>query len=108
MIDKNDRAHISHYDATATALKLAVQTNTGWVNQIVDNGRFDWQVAAVIAIVMTVICSTLGLALRNKRIAVSKDVEGLHPFNAGLLAQSRPRFVPSTPLAGLEMFGAGQ
>ncbi len=26
-----------------------------------------------------------------------KDVEAVHPENAGLLAQGRPRFVPSTP-----------
>jgi methylenetetrahydrofolate dehydrogenase (NADP+) / methenyltetrahydrofolate cyclohydrolase len=29
-------------------------------------------------------------------IAPSKDVEGVHPYNAGLLAAGRPRFVPST------------
>lgn len=29
-------------------------------------------------------------------IAPSKDVEGVHPNNAGLLAAGRPRFVPST------------
>lgn len=28
----------------------------------------------------------------------SKDVDGLHPENAGLLAMGRPRFVPCTPL----------
>ncbi|MBE42650.1 MAG: bifunctional 5,10-methylene-tetrahydrofolate dehydrogenase/5,10-methylene-tetrahydrofolate cyclohydrolase [Chloroflexi bacterium] len=26
-----------------------------------------------------------------------KDVDGLHPFNAGLLAAGKPRFVPATP-----------
>lgn len=29
-------------------------------------------------------------------IAPAKDVEGVHPYNAGLLAAGRPRFVPST------------
>ena len=29
-------------------------------------------------------------------IAASKDVEGVHPHNAGLLAAGRPRYVPST------------
>ena len=28
----------------------------------------------------------------------SKDVDGLHPVNAGLLVQGTPRFVPATPL----------
>lgn len=32
-----------------------------------------------------------------------KDVEGLHPENAGLLASGAPRFVPTTPLAGMEL-----
>ena len=34
-------------------------------------------------------------------LPLEKDVEGLHPQHAGLLALGRPRFVPSTPLAGL-------
>jgi methylenetetrahydrofolate dehydrogenase (NADP+)/methenyltetrahydrofolate cyclohydrolase len=46
-----------------------------------------------------------GLSLERavECLPVDKDVEGLHPLNAGLLAQGRPRFVPSTPLAGLEL-----
>ena len=28
----------------------------------------------------------------------AKDVDGLHPFNLGLLAMGQPRFVPATPL----------
>ena len=38
--------------------------------------------------------------------AGSKDVEGVHPENAGLLAQGRPGIVPSTPLAGMEILKA--
>ena len=34
-------------------------------------------------------------------ISPDKDVDGLHPFNAGLLAQGKPRFVPATP-AGIQ------
>ncbi|HEU5287958.1 MAG TPA: bifunctional 5,10-methylenetetrahydrofolate dehydrogenase/5,10-methenyltetrahydrofolate cyclohydrolase [Candidatus Limnocylindria bacterium] len=33
----------------------------------------------------------------------AKDVEGVHPYNAGLLALGRPRFVPSTAEAILEL-----
>jgi methylenetetrahydrofolate dehydrogenase (NADP+) / methenyltetrahydrofolate cyclohydrolase len=36
-------------------------------------------------------------------IPVIKDLEGLRSDHAGLLALGRPRFVPSTPLAGLEL-----
>ncbi len=35
-----------------------------------------------------------------------KDVEGLHPENAGRLSVGKPRFVPTTPLAGLELLDA--
>jgi methylenetetrahydrofolate dehydrogenase (NADP+)/methenyltetrahydrofolate cyclohydrolase len=35
-----------------------------------------------------------------------KDVDGLHPENAGLLAQGAPRFVPCTPAGCLELLRA--
>lgn len=34
----------------------------------------------------------------QEAIDPAKDVDALHPFNAGLLALGRPRFVPCTPL----------
>jgi methylenetetrahydrofolate dehydrogenase (NADP+)/methenyltetrahydrofolate cyclohydrolase len=37
------------------------------------------------------------------RIAVDKDVEGMNPFNAGLLALGRPSFVPSSAEAAIEL-----
>ena len=33
----------------------------------------------------------------NSAIDPSKDIEAVHPHNTGLLAQGRPRFLPSTP-----------
>jgi methylenetetrahydrofolate dehydrogenase (NADP+)/methenyltetrahydrofolate cyclohydrolase len=33
-----------------------------------------------------------------ERVDPSKDVDGFHPINAGLLSAGRPRFVPCTPL----------
>lgn len=33
----------------------------------------------------------------------AKDLDGLHPANAGLLAQGRPWIIPATPLAGIEI-----
>jgi methylenetetrahydrofolate dehydrogenase (NADP+)/methenyltetrahydrofolate cyclohydrolase len=33
----------------------------------------------------------------NSALDPLKDIEAVHPVNAGLLAQGRPRFVPSTP-----------
>jgi methylenetetrahydrofolate dehydrogenase (NADP+)/methenyltetrahydrofolate cyclohydrolase len=37
------------------------------------------------------------------RIPPPKDVDGLHPYNAGRLAQGQPTFVPATPLGVLEL-----
>ncbi|MBI2772890.1 MAG: bifunctional 5,10-methylenetetrahydrofolate dehydrogenase/5,10-methenyltetrahydrofolate cyclohydrolase, partial [Chloroflexi bacterium] len=36
-------------------------------------------------------------------ISVAKDVEGMHPFSVGWLADGRPRFVPSTAEAVVEL-----
>lgn len=46
----------------------------------------------------------LDSALRH--LPADKDVEGVHPWNAGVLAQGRPAIVPSTPLAGMEILAA--
>ena len=37
------------------------------------------------------------------RIPPHKDVDGLHPYNAGRLAQGNPTFIPATPLGVLEL-----
>lgn len=36
-------------------------------------------------------------------IPPDKDVDGLHPYNAGRLAQGNPTFIPATPLGALEL-----
>lgn len=33
----------------------------------------------------------------------SKDLDGMHPFNAGCLAQGNPSIIPATPRAGMEI-----
>ncbi len=38
-----------------------------------------------------------------ERVSPAKDVDGFHPFNFGLLAAGRPRFVPCTPLGIREL-----
>ncbi len=32
-----------------------------------------------------------------------KDVDGIHPYNAGMLALGRPTFIPATPYGGIEI-----
>ncbi len=36
-------------------------------------------------------------------VPAHKDVDGLHPYNAGRLAQGSPTFIPATPLGVLEL-----
>lgn len=38
-----------------------------------------------------------------EQIPPRKDVDGLHPYNAGRLAQGNPTFIPATPLGVLEL-----
>jgi methylenetetrahydrofolate dehydrogenase (NADP+) / methenyltetrahydrofolate cyclohydrolase len=38
-------------------------------------------------------------------VAPTKDVDGFHPSNMGLLAAGRPRFVPCTPLGVMKILG---
>src|SRR5260370_5911776 len=39
----------------------------------------------------------------REHISPHKDVDGLHPYNAGRLAQGNPTFIPATPLGVLEL-----
>ncbi len=39
------------------------------------------------------------------RVDPTKDVDGFHPQNVGLLQKGRPRFVPCTPAGIMEMLG---
>jgi methylenetetrahydrofolate dehydrogenase (NADP+)/methenyltetrahydrofolate cyclohydrolase len=48
----------------------------------------------------------LRLDLAVEHLPVAKDVEGIHPQHAGLLAQGRPGIVPTTPRAGMELLAA--
>ncbi|HEU5004446.1 MAG TPA: bifunctional 5,10-methylenetetrahydrofolate dehydrogenase/5,10-methenyltetrahydrofolate cyclohydrolase [Actinomycetota bacterium] len=56
----------------------------------------------------------LDTAAAQEAVDPAKDVDGLHPDNAGLLALGRPRFIPCTPLgilvllerAGVQVSGA--
>jgi len=38
-----------------------------------------------------------------RAISPEKDVDGLHPYNVGLLTRGEPRFVPCTPMGVMEM-----
>lgn len=46
---------------------------------------------------------TYDSVLVGETLAPGKDVDGVTPYSAGLLALGRPRFVPATPLGGIEL-----
>ena len=54
-------------------------------------------------LLLTPLPSALDEAHIVDHIATQKDVEGMHPFNMGFLADGRPRFVPSTADAVVEL-----
>jgi methylenetetrahydrofolate dehydrogenase (NADP+) / methenyltetrahydrofolate cyclohydrolase len=54
-------------------------------------------------LLLTPLPPTLEASRVVDRIAVDKDVEGMNPFDAGLLAEGRPSFVPSTAEAVVEL-----
>lgn len=54
-------------------------------------------------LLLTPLPSPLDEAHIVDHIATQKDVEGMHPFNMGFLADGRPRFVPSTADAVVEL-----
>jgi methylenetetrahydrofolate dehydrogenase (NADP+)/methenyltetrahydrofolate cyclohydrolase len=54
-------------------------------------------------LLLTPLPAPLDEAALTELIPPGKDVEGVHPYSAGLLAMSRPRFVPSTAEAIVEL-----
>jgi methylenetetrahydrofolate dehydrogenase (NADP+)/methenyltetrahydrofolate cyclohydrolase len=56
-------------------------------------------------LLLTPLPDGIGLADVVEAIPPGKDVEGIHPLNAGLLASGRPRFVPTTAAAVIALLG---
>ncbi|HET8569529.1 MAG TPA: bifunctional 5,10-methylenetetrahydrofolate dehydrogenase/5,10-methenyltetrahydrofolate cyclohydrolase [Candidatus Limnocylindria bacterium] len=54
-------------------------------------------------ILLTPLPPPLGDVSMDERIPVTKDVDGQHPLSAGRLMDGRPRFVPSTAEAAVEL-----
>jgi methylenetetrahydrofolate dehydrogenase (NADP+)/methenyltetrahydrofolate cyclohydrolase len=53
--------------------------------------------------IQTPVPAEISLARLLEALDPTKDLDGIHPANAGLLAQGRPAVVPATPLGGLEI-----
>jgi methylenetetrahydrofolate dehydrogenase (NADP+)/methenyltetrahydrofolate cyclohydrolase len=54
-------------------------------------------------IIQTPLPRHLTLEMATSALDPRKDVDGVHPMNAGLLAQGLPGLVPATPLGGIEL-----
>lgn len=76
------------------------------LNALLDSLGADESVSGIL--VTLPLPKPLSLESAVEHLPASKDVEGIHPWNAGVLAQGRSAVVPSTPLAGLEILKANE
>ncbi|MBA00875.1 MAG: bifunctional 5,10-methylene-tetrahydrofolate dehydrogenase/5,10-methylene-tetrahydrofolate cyclohydrolase [Chloroflexi bacterium] len=71
------------------------------VMDLIDDVNNNDEINAVI--IQKPLPSHLDSELLDSSLSPSKDVDGLHPVNLGLLLQGNPRFIPATPLAVREL-----
>lgn len=88
-------------DITSREVKLPETASQGWVEAAVDALNADPAVHGLL--VQLPLPPGLDARRVTQRIDPRKDVDGLTPLNAGLLAQGTPRFVPCTPAGVLEL-----
>lgn len=92
--------------------RLPADSSQGELLDLVDRLNADPAVHGII--VQMPLPGHLDTVAAQEAVDPSKDVDGLHPDNAGLLALGRPRFIPCTPLgilvllerAGVQVAGA--
>lgn len=82
-------------------LALDVATTEGALKERLEEIGNDASIHGMI--LMTPLPGSLDEGHIVDHIAVPKDVEGMHPFSVGWLADGRPRFVPSTAEAVVEL-----
>ncbi len=84
-----------------TSVALSRETGEAELRLRLDDVGADTSVHGII--LMTPLPGALDEGHIVDHIAVEKDVEGMHPFSVGWLADGRPRFVPSTAQAVVEL-----
>jgi methylenetetrahydrofolate dehydrogenase (NADP+)/methenyltetrahydrofolate cyclohydrolase len=82
-------------------LRLPAQTSQADLISTIDRLNDDRSVHGIL--VQLPLPKQINEAVVVERVAPSKDVDGFHPFNFGLLAAGAPRFVPCTPLGIREL-----
>jgi methylenetetrahydrofolate dehydrogenase (NADP+) / methenyltetrahydrofolate cyclohydrolase len=86
---------------TGSVLRLAAGTTQAELLTTIDRLNVDPDVHGIL--VQMPLPAHISEAAVVERVAPLKDVDGFHPFNFGLLAAGRPRFVPCTPLGIREL-----
>lgn len=89
-------------DGAATGIEvrheaLARDADDGVIRRALETAGRDDRVTGVL--LLTPLPPGVELANVVEAIPPGKDVEGMHPLNAGFLAEGRPRFVPTTAAA---------
>lgn len=80
---------------------LSGEVSQAELTYVVERLNSDPQVAGIL--VLRPLPCQLDEGLVFRRLAPEKDIEAVHPENAGLLALGTPRFVPSTPAAAYHL-----
>ncbi len=81
---------------TSHGVRLSADTTQDELHDEIDRLNADPAVSGVI--VQMPLPPTLDAIAAQERVDPLKDVDGLHPDNAGRLLRGDPRFVPATPL----------
>lgn len=79
-----------------TVLRLSAQTSQAELLATIDRLNADPTVHGVL--VQMPLPRHIDEPAVIERVSPEKDVDGLHPWNVGLLARGAPRFVPCTPM----------
>jgi methylenetetrahydrofolate dehydrogenase (NADP+)/methenyltetrahydrofolate cyclohydrolase len=88
-----------------TTVRLTPESQTqAALNELLDQLAADQTVHGIL--LTQPLPKPLSLEPALRHLPPEKDVEGVHPWNAGALAQGRPAIVPSTPMAGMEILAA--
>ncbi|WP_298401756.1 bifunctional 5,10-methylenetetrahydrofolate dehydrogenase/5,10-methenyltetrahydrofolate cyclohydrolase [uncultured Chloroflexus sp.] len=87
--------------AACRAIALPVTTEQADLEATVSNLSADDRVDGI----LLQLPLPAGLSLDGvlHRLVPEKDLDGIHPINAGLLAQGRPALTPNTPAGGMEL-----
>ena len=108
--DPASKVYVASKAKTLTALGMGSETHLlpedtpqAALEELVDRLNEDPEVDGIL--VQLPLPRAIDSAAILDRVDPTKDVDGFHPQNVGLLQKGRPRFVPCTPAGIMEMLG---